>query len=168
MILIDCPPSLSALSSNALVAADQYLVPVPPHYLAIGGLASLLDAVNRMCDETDGNVAELMGFVLTLVDYRNRTTSGMVESLRKHWNENVLKTEIRVNVKLTEAPAHGQSIFDYASDSTGAKSYKDLAREIQQRHKAWLKGADAPTDSAEPLSSIATDTVPSEETPAQK
>jgi chromosome partitioning protein len=134
-ILIDCPPSLSLLSSSALLASDAYLVPVPPHYLALGGLASLLDGVNKLCDSGQGEVAELLGFVMTLVDYRNKTTATMVEALRHNWKDNVFKTEIRVNVKLAEAPQHGKSIFDYASDSTGAKSYKALAKEVQQRFK---------------------------------
>ena len=134
-ILIDCPPSLSLLSSSALLASDAYLVPVPPHYLALGGLASLLDGVNKLCDSGQGEVAELLGFVMTMVDYRNKTTVTMVDALRKNWKENVFKTEIRVNVKLAEAPQHGKSIFDYASDSTGAKSYKALAKEVMNRFK---------------------------------
>jgi chromosome partitioning protein len=146
-ILMDCPPSLSALSANALVAADQYIVPVMPHYLALGGLASLLDAVNRMSDQAGGDVAELMGFVLTFVDYRNRATTKLIETLRENWKDNVFDTEIRVNIKLAEAPSHGQSIFEYAPTSTGARSYKQLAREARQRHKVW-------TDSPAPSPAI--------------
>ncbi len=140
-IIIDCPPSLTVLSSNALIAADAYLVPVPPHYLALGGLASLLEGVNRLCDAGKGDVAELLGFVLTLVDYRNKMTPTMIEALRKNWNQNVFKTEIRVNVKLTEAPQHGKSIFEYASDSTGAKSYRALAKEVKRRFESLFAEA---------------------------
>jgi len=145
-IIIDCPPSLSSLSANALVASDQYLVPVPPHFLAIGGLASLLDAVNQLFESSDGQVADLMGFVLTLVDYRNRSTTEVVQSLRESWKENVLTTEIRINVKLTEAPSHGQPIFEYAPDSTGAKFYRSLAKEIVERHAAWIAAGDESTE----------------------
>lgn len=138
-ILIDCPPSMSLLSTNALLAADSYVVPVAPHYLALGGLASLLDAINRLCDLGHGDVAELLGFLLTMVDYRNKTTNGLVESLRSNWGEHVFKTEIRVNVRLSEAPAQGQSIFEYAPSCAGAKSYKALAKEVLARHAAWYE-----------------------------
>ena len=138
-ILIDCPPSMSLLSSNALLAADSYVVPVTPHYLALGGLASLLEAINQLCDRGQGEVAELLGFLLTMVDYRNKSTAALVESLREKWGEHVFKTEIRVNVRLSEAPAQGKSIFDYAPSSAGAKSYKALAKEVLSRYAEWFE-----------------------------
>lgn len=142
-ILIDCPPSMSLLSTNALLAADSYLVPVAPHYLALGGLASLLEAVNRLCDLGHGDVAELLGFLLTMVDYRNKTTTALVDSLRTNWGEHVFTTEIRINVRLSEAPSQGKSIFDYAPSSSGAKAYKSLANEVRQRNAEWFEEAPA-------------------------
>jgi chromosome partitioning protein len=138
-IVIDCPPSLSLLAANALLAADGYIVPVVPSYLTLGGLASLVDEVNKLCDRNIGDVAELLGFVLTMVDYRNKSTTQLVESFRANWKDLVLKTEIRVNVKLAEAPAAGKSIFEFAPTSTGAKSYRKLAGEILDR---WHSGDD--------------------------
>lgn len=142
-IIIDCPPSISLLSTNALLAADSYIVPVAPHYLALGGLASLLDAINQLCDKGHGEVAELLGFLLTMVDYRNKTTTGLVESLRANWGEHVFKNEIRINVRLSEAPSQGKSIFSYAPSCAGAKAYKALAKEVVTRHAEWFEEAPA-------------------------
>jgi chromosome partitioning protein len=138
-VIVDCPPSLSLLSVNALLAADYYVVPVTPHYLTLGGLASLVQEVNSLCGREQGPVANLMGFVLTMVDYRNRTTENLVKSVREHWKDYMFKTEIRVNVKLAEAPSFGQTIFDYAPTSTGAKSYLQLAKEVVQRWNATVE-----------------------------
>jgi chromosome partitioning protein len=138
-IVIDCPPSLSLLASNALLAADCYIVPVVPSYLTLGGLASLVEEVNKLCDRNIADVAEPLGFLLTMVDYRNKSTTQLVESFRASWKDLVLKTEVRVNVKLAEAPSAGKTIFDYAPSSTGAESYRKLAKEIIQR---WHAGDD--------------------------
>jgi chromosome partitioning protein len=151
-IIIDCPPSISLLSTNALLAADSYIVPVAPHYLALGGLASLLDAINHLCNKGHGEVAELLGFLLTMVDHRNKTTAELVNSLRESWGEHVFKTEIRVNVRLSEAPAKGKSIFDYAPSCAGAKAYRALAREVLARHAEWFE--EEPTAAAEAAEAV--------------
>jgi chromosome partitioning protein len=143
-IIIDCPPSLSLLSVNGLVAADYYIVPVTPNYLSLGGLASLIEEVNALSDRMGGDVAELLGFLLTLVDYRNRSTQDLVQALRENWKDNVFKTEIRVNVSLSVAPSLGKTIFDYAPNSTGAQSYRDLAREVVRRCKTVEETAPRP------------------------
>jgi len=146
-IIIDCPPSLSLLSLNALVAADAYLVPVTPHVLTISGLASLVEEVNQLCDRMDGDVAELLGFLLTMVDYRNGTTTTLVEAMHSSWKDHVLKTEIRINVKLAEAPSVGRTIFEHAPKSSGAQTYKALAREVVQRWKEFQEPAAAESPS---------------------
>jgi chromosome partitioning protein len=135
-VVIDCPPSLSLMSVNALNAAEFYLVPVVPQFLTLGGLASLVEEVNRICGKNTGEIAALMGFLLTMVDYRNRTTVALVESMRSGWKDNVLKTEIRVNVKLSEAPSLGKTIFEHAPGSSGAKTYRELAKEVSERYEA--------------------------------
>jgi chromosome partitioning protein len=132
-IIIDCPPSLSLMSVNALLAADYYVVPVSPTYLTLGGMASLIEEVNALQDRNPGDVAGLLGFVLTFVDYRNRSTAQLIEALRASWKDLVFKTEIRVNVRLSEAPSLGKTIFDHAPASTGAKAYRALAQEIRER-----------------------------------
>jgi len=151
-IILDCPPSLSLLSMNALLAADFYLVPVTPNVLTVSGMSSLMDEVNELCQRSLGDVAELMGFVLTMVDYRNRNTVDMVAAMRRNWKDLIFKTEIRINIKLAEAPAHGKTIFTFAPQSTGAISYRALAGEIKQR----IKQFDAPQTETE--ANVALDT----------
>jgi len=131
-IIVDCPPSLSLLPINALVAADTFIVPVTPHYLALEGLVNLLEAIERM-RQGFGMVASLLGFVLTMVDYRTRAATEIVEMIRSQYQTKVFRAEIRVNVRLTEAPSFGRTILDYASSSTGAEAYRSLAAEVLLR-----------------------------------
>ena len=155
-IIIDCPPSLSLLSVNALVASEFYVVPVIPQFLTLGGLASLVEEVHTLAERRNDEVAELMGFLLTMVDYRNKTTARLVESMREAWNDNVLRGEIRVNVKLSEAPGLGKTIFQHAPSSTGAKLYCALAGEIRQRYAALTTPPliiEPPLDTDRPIAS---------------
>jgi chromosome partitioning protein len=128
-ILIDCPPSLSLLPVMALVAADQFIVPVTPHYLALEGLVNLTTAVEKL-RKGMGDVAEMRGLVLTMVDRRARVTEEIINLIREHYKEKVFKTEVRVNVRLTEAPSFGQTIFEYDARSPGAQAYSALAKEF--------------------------------------
>jgi len=137
-ILLDCPPSLSLIPVNALLAADRFLVPVTPQYLALEGLVNLMEAVERV-HQGFGGGASLLGFLLTMVDYRARVTSEIVKILRDHYPDQVLKTEVRVNVRLAEAPSFGKTILDYDGRSSGAEAYRKLAREVQKK----LRGANA-------------------------
>ena len=129
---MDCPPSLSLLTVNALVAADGYIVPVQPHYLALEGLVNLEEAVERVRAGA-GTKARLLGLLLTLVDYRTRATREVVELIRGHYKRGVFQTEIRVNTRLAEAPSFGQNIFQYDTTSSGADAYQRLAREVLRR-----------------------------------
>ena len=131
-ILLDCPPSLSLLPINALVASDAFLVPVTPQYLAVEGLVNLMDAVARLQASMD-TPAPLLGLVLTLVDYRARATRELLEMLRAQYGALVFTTEIRVNVRLSEAPSFGQPIFAYAATSAGAEAYRRLVVELLAR-----------------------------------
>lgn len=138
-IILDCPPSLSLLPINALVAADTYLVPVTPHYLALEGLVNLMEAVERV-RQGMGTASLQLGLVLTMVDYRNRATREIVDIIRGHYKRQVFKTEIRINVRLAEAPSFGKSIFDYAPSSTGAAAYRRLVTEVLRHcRKAGIK-----------------------------
>lgn len=138
-IILDCPPSLSLLPINALVAADAYLVPVTPHYLALEGLVNLMEAVERV-RQGMGTAALQLGLVLTMVDYRNRATREIVDIVRGHYKHQVFRAEIRINVRLAEAPSFGKSIFDYAPSSTGAAAYRRLVTEVLRRcRKAGIK-----------------------------
>lgn len=128
-IVLDCPPSLSMLSINALVAGDAFLVPTPPEYLALEGLVGLMTAVDRI-HEGIGDKCNLMGIVMTKVDRRRRVTEEIIDIIRGHYKGHVLKSEIRTDVRLVEAPSFGKDIFDYAGGSAGAEGYGQLASEI--------------------------------------
>lgn len=133
-IIMDCPPSLSLIPINALVATDNYIIPVTPQYLALEGLANLMDVVEKIRLGI-GTTATLLGIVLTQVDYRLKATREIIEMIRNHYGKQVFKTEIRVNVRLSEAPSFGKTIFDYDKTSTGAEAYKKLAGEVINKYK---------------------------------
>jgi chromosome partitioning protein len=141
-ILLDCPPSLSLLPINALVASDAFLVPITPQYLAVEGLVNLMDAVARL-QAGMGTTAPLVGLLLTLVDYRARATRELVEMLRGQYGDVVFKTEIRGNVRLSEAPSFGQPIFAYAATSAGAEAYRRLVVELLARCRQVGRAAGA-------------------------
>lgn len=144
-VLLDCAPSQCLLTLNALIAADNFLVPIVPHYLALTGLEPLLFGASRI-PAAYGVTPKLLGIVLTQVDYRTRSARTNVEKIRKHFGERVFAVEIRTNVRLAEAPEAGETIFEFAPDSSGARSYKLLAAEMLMRAQAL--GADNPGDRA--------------------
>ena len=133
-IIIDCPPSLSMLSINAMVAADEYILPTQPEYLALEGLVGMLEAVELIRKKLDAS-CRLLGIVLTRVDYRRKVTEEIISMIREHYKGDVLKTEIRIDVKLVEAPSFGKDIFAYARSSTGAEGYAALTEEILKKGK---------------------------------
>jgi chromosome partitioning protein len=137
-LVLDCPPSLSLLPINALVAAEAFLVPVIPQYLALEGLVNLLAAVAQM-RQSMGVTAQMLGLVPTLVDRRMRVTQEVLEMLRAHYASQVFRTEIPGSVRVAEAPSHGKTIFDYAPSSPGAVAYKHLAEEVLQRARNTMK-----------------------------
>lgn len=132
-IFLDCPPSLSVLPQTALVASDAFLVPVVPQFLAVEGVQNLLDAVDRLAFRAGGFAPQPLGIVLTMVDYRTRATRENVDLVRRRFGDLVFVVEIRINVRLAEAPEAGQSIFAYDPGSTGARSYDLLAEELLYR-----------------------------------
>ena len=121
-IILDCPPSLSMLSVNAMVAADAYLVPTPPEYLALEGLVGLMDAVQKI-HEGIGDKCELAGLLLTKVDRRRKVTGEVIKVIRGHYKDQVFKAEIGVDVRLVEAPSFGETIFQYDRRSASAEAY---------------------------------------------
>jgi chromosome partitioning protein len=131
-VLLDCPSSLSLLPVNAIVAADNFLVPVAPQFLAIAGVRNLLGAAERMGWDASRRVPPL-GLLLTLVDYRSKATRRNVDEIRAEYGPLVFAIEIRVNTRLAEAPAAGQTIFQYDPKATGAHAYQLLAEEFLLR-----------------------------------
>ncbi len=128
-ILIDCPPSLGLITVNALVASDQVLIPVQSEYYALEGLGQLLQTIQLVQQHLK---PELMvrGAVITMFDKRNKLSQQVLEELYQHFPHYVYRSTIPRNVRLTEAPSHGVSIFDYDARSKGAKAYDRLAREF--------------------------------------
>ena len=131
-ILIDCPPSLSLLTINALVAADTVLVPIQCEYYALEGLSQVLRTVGLVRKKKNPSL-ELEGVVFTMYDARTNLSLEVVENVKNNLNEKIYKTIIPRNVRLAEAPSHGMPINLYDSKSTGAESYRLLAAEVISR-----------------------------------
>lgn len=131
-ILIDCPPSLGLLTINALTASTHVLVPVQSEYYALEGLSQLLSVIQRVHQGLN-NKLELLGVVVTMYDSRTALSDQVVEELKKHFSSKLFSTIIPRNVRLAEAPSHGKSIMEHDKWSKGARSYKQLAKEVENR-----------------------------------
>jgi len=134
-VLIDCPPSLSMLTINALAASTGVLVPMQTEYFALEGLSALLDTFERVRKQVNPKL-EIDGIVRTMHDFRNRLATEVSAQLIRHFGDKVYRTIIPRNVRLAEAPSHGQSVVLYDKYSRGAVSYMALASEMIRRHKA--------------------------------
>lgn len=128
-IFIDCPPSLSLLTLNALVAADSLLIPMQCEYYALEGISMLLRTFNLIKDSLNPAL-EIEGILLTMFDGRNSLANQVSDELRRHFGDKVYKTLIPRNVTLAEAPSHGKSVIQYDIRSKGAQCYMELAKEM--------------------------------------
>jgi chromosome partitioning protein len=146
-ILIDCPPSLHLLTLNALTAADGVLIPVQCEYFALEGLSSLLDTISAVRQRLNPAL-EVEGLLRTMYDVRNNLGNEVSAQLTTHFGDKVLRSMIPRNVRLAEAPSHGQPIHLYDRGSRGAIAYIGLAGEIIRRERA-LNGATPPAADAE-------------------
>lgn len=131
-VLIDCPPSLGLLTLNALNAADSFLVPLQCEYYALEGLSQLLNTAGLIKKNLNPQL-HIEGIVLTMFDSRNNLSHQVVTEIKTHFGEKVFNAIIPRNVRLSEAPSHGQSIFEYDAKSVGAVRYLELAKEVVQR-----------------------------------
>jgi len=131
-ILIDCPPSLSILTVNALVAADSVLIPIQCEYFALEGLSSLLSTVEQIRNSINPKL-HIEGLLRTMYDGRNRLAMDVSTQLLEHFPERVYRTVIPRNVRLAEAPSHGAPVLHYDEKSQGALAYLALAGEIVRR-----------------------------------
>ncbi len=131
-ILIDCPPSLGLLTVNALSAATSFLVPLQCEYYALEGLSQLLNTAGIIKKNLNPTL-KIEGIVLTMFDARNNLSHQVVNEIQSHFGDKVFSAIIPRNVRLSEAPSHGQSIFSYDSKSVGAKKYQELADELNKR-----------------------------------
>ncbi len=128
-IIIDCPPSLGLLTINSLTAANSVLIPVQCEYYALEGLSQLLNTVRLVQKHLNQNL-EIEGVLLTMLDARTNLGIQVIDEVKKYFREKVFQTIIPRNVRLSEAPSHGQPIITYDSKSRGAEVYVDLAKEV--------------------------------------
>lgn len=128
-VFIDTPPSLGLLMVNTLTAASGVIIPVQTQYFAMDGVVQLQETIRKMREDINPGL-KVVGVVLTMYDRRTIISREVAEKVRSESSERVFSTVIPVNVRLAEAPSHHKSIFEYDPTSTGAKAYKELAKEI--------------------------------------
>lgn len=131
-ILIDCPPSLSLLTINAMAAADSVLIPLQCEFYAMEGLSQILHTI-RLIQKGINSALRIEGIVLTMADHRNRLSRDVEHEVRTHFPHETMKTVIPRNVRLSEAPSHGKPILYYDITSRGAAAYLELAGELLER-----------------------------------
>lgn len=131
-IIVDCPPSINMLTINALTAANSILVPIQCEYYAMEGLTELMHTINLIKKQLNPYL-EIEGVVFTMYDARTNLSLQVVEEVRKYLGENVYKSIIPRNVRLSEAPSHGLPINFYDEKSKGAEAYALLAQEVMER-----------------------------------
>jgi chromosome partitioning protein len=132
VVLIDCPPSLGILTLNALVAADLLLAPVQCEYLALEGVAQLMETIDLVRATLNPRL-ELLGMLMTMYDPRTRLSAQVVDEVRKHFPQHTFETVIPRSVRLSEAPSYGKPVLEYEPTSRGAGAYADLAQELIRR-----------------------------------
>ncbi|SFH12088.1 ParA family protein [Pontibacter chinhatensis] len=127
-ILIDCPPSLSVLTLNALTAAHEVLVPLQMEVLTLQGLDQIMNTIQKVKKAFNSQL-KVKGIVVVMFDVRRKLSQEVLEYLHENVKEKIFRNHIRMNVKLAEAPSFGQSILDYDASSNGARDYMALAEE---------------------------------------
>lgn len=132
-ILIDCSPSLGLITVNSLTAADSVIIPVQCEYFALEGISKLLNTIKIIKSKLNPHL-DIEGFLLTMYDSRLRLANQIYEEVKKHFGDMVFTTVIQRNVKLSEAPSHGQPILLYDSDSKGSLNHMQLAKEIIEKN----------------------------------
>jgi chromosome partitioning protein len=130
-VLIDCPPSLGLLTINALTAADNLIIPIQCEYFALEGLGQLIETT-KLIKGINPSLS-IGGVILTMYDSRTRLSNNVVDDVREFFKDTAFKTVVPRNVRLSEAPSYGQTIFEYDDNSTGAQAYKGLASEFIKR-----------------------------------
>ena len=133
-IIIDCTPSLGLITLNGLTAGDTVLVPLQCEFFALEGMSQLMSTIRQVKRLYNPQI-ELEGVLLTMYDARLNLTLQVVDEVKKFFPQKVYKTVIPRNVRLSEAPSHGQPVLYYDKGSKGTQAYDDLAREIMQNNK---------------------------------
>ena len=133
-VIIDCPPSLSMLTINAMTTADSVIVPIQCEYYALEGLSQLIHTVELVKDRLNSKL-EIEGVVFTMYDARTNLSLQVVENVKDNLQQNIYKTIIPRNIRLAEAPSYGLPINKYDPKSTGAENYMRLADEVIEREE---------------------------------
>ena len=131
-LIIDCPPSLGLLTINALIAADELLIPIQCEYYALEGVAQLLNIISRVTAGANPTL-HISAILLTMFDGRTRLANDVAASVREHFPREVLQSVIPRAVRVSEAPSYGQTVMTYDMSSPGAIAYLNAAREICER-----------------------------------
>lgn len=139
-ILLDCPPALDLLTLNALVAADRLLVPMQAEYFALEGISELISTLDSISGTFNPDLG-LEGVMLTMYDDRTNLSQQVRENLHSFFGEKMIQTTVPRNVRLAEAPSHGQAAVTYDPRSRGAEAYREIARELLKRNGLTAKSA---------------------------
>ncbi len=134
-IIIDTAPSLGLITLNALTAADSVIIPIQCEYFALEGLGKLLNTIKSV-QQLHNPGLDIEGMLLTMYDSRLKLSNQVMAEVRRHFEDMVFETVIQRNVRLSEAPSHGESIFAYDADSRGANNYLNLAAELIRKNEA--------------------------------
>ncbi len=132
-VILDCPPSLGLLTLNALVAAQEILIPIQCEYYALEGVSQLLNTINLVKGELNDDLT-LDTVLLTMFDGRTKLAAQVAAEVRTHFPDETLNTVVPRSVRISEAPSFGQTVLTYDPGSTGAQAYRSVAREIAERH----------------------------------
>lgn len=132
-IIIDCPPALGLTSMNALAAADHLLIALQCEYLALEGLGQILRVVEQIKEAGVNPKLSLGGIIMTMFDVRTNLSREVVNEVQKSFPKIVFQTPVPRTVRLSEAPSHGQTIFEYDNGSAGAAAYRALGKEVRKR-----------------------------------
>ncbi len=136
-IFIDCPPSLNLLTINAMAASDSVLVPMQCEYFALEGLTALIETIDKLASVINKDL-KIEGLLRTMFDPRNKLSNEVSDQLKVHFGHKLYRTVIPRNVRLAEAPSHGQPIMYYDKYSSGAKAYLALAGEVLKRNEELI------------------------------
>ena len=139
-ILMDCPPSLGILMTNALAAADELLVPIQCEYFALEGLSKIVNLVGQIKDSGANPGLSIGGILMTMYDSRNNLANQVVADVRQFMGRKVYDTVIPRNVRISEAPSYGKPVLVYDLKCVGSEAYLRLATEIIQRERALQAG----------------------------
>lgn len=161
--VFDCPPSLGILMTNALVAADEIIIPIQCEYFALEGLGLLMQVAGQICSSGANPNLTIAGLLMTMHDARTNLNAAVIADVREHFQDVVFETVIPRTIRFGEAPSHGMTILEYDSSGPGSKAYRALAKEFLKRQESGVNFApinpaaeeseDAPVDTNDSISS---------------